>query len=326
MSLAEARQKAFDFRKLARAGGDPRALRPGVPTFAEAIEKVIAIHRASWRSGGGSEAQWRSSLRDYAMPRLGRKYVDEITTADVLGCLVPIWSAKSETARRVRQRIGAVMQWAVAKGYREDNPAADAIAAALPKNGGKRNHFRAIPHHEVAAALATVGSSGAWPGTKLAFEFLVLTAARSGEIRKARWEEIDFEAATWTVPADRMKAGRRHRVPLSPQALVVLRKSRELDNGTGLVFPSPTGRMLWPVTLTKLLRESGVQALPHGFRTSFRTWCGDAGVDREVAERALAHTVRDKVEAAYNRGTLFERRRRVMQAWADYVTGDDDGR
>ena len=202
MSLAEARQKAFDFRKLARAGGDPRALRPGVPTFAEAIEKVIAIHRASWRSGGGSEAQWRSSLRDYAMPRLGRKYVDEITTADVLGCLVPIWSAKSETARRVRQRIGAVMQWAVAKGYREDNPAGDAIAAALPKNGGKRNHFRAIPHHEVAAALATVGSSGAWPGTKLAFEFLVLTAARSGEIRKARWEEIDFEAATWTVPAE----------------------------------------------------------------------------------------------------------------------------
>ena len=126
--------------------------------------------------------------------------------------------------------------------------------------------------------------------------------------------------------ADRMKVGRRHRVPLSPQALVVLRKSHDLDNGTGLVFPSPTGRMLSSATLTKLLRESGVQAVPHGFRTSFPTWCGDAGVDREVAERALAHTVRDKVEAAYNRGTLFERRRRVMQAWADYVTGDDDGR
>ena len=126
--------------------------------------------------------------------------------------------------------------------------------------------------------------------------------------------------------ADRMKVGRRHRVPLSPQALVVLRKSHDLDNGTGLVFPSPTGRMLSSATRTKLLRESGVQAVPHGFRTSFPTWCGDAGVDREVAERALAHTVRDKVEAAYNRGTLFERRRRVMQAWADYVTGDDDGR
>ena len=318
-SLAEARQAAFEHRKLARAGGDPRALRRRAPTFAEAAEKVIAIHREAWRPGSKSEAQWQASLRDYAMPRLGRKRIDEVTTSDVMAVLLPIWTTKAETARRVRQRIGTVMKWAVAKGYRPDNPAGGAIGAALPKHSGPRRHFRALPHSEVAAALEMVWASSAYVLTKLAFKFLVLTAARSGEVRKARWEEIDLEAATWTVPADRMKAGRRHRVPLSPQSLEVLRRAEKLADGTGLVFPSPTGRVLSPSTLSKLLRELGIPAVPHGFRTSFRVWCGDTGVAREVAEAALAHVIRDKVEAAYARGTLFGRRREVMSWWGDYI-------
>lgn len=317
-SLAEARQAAFEHRKLARAGGDPRALRRSAPTFAEATEKVIAIHRDAWRPGSKSEAQWRASLRDYAMPRVGQKGVDEITTSDVMAVLLPIWTSKAETARRVRQRIGTVMKWAVAKGYRPDNPASGAIGAALPKNSGTRQHFRALTHSKVRSALDTVRASSAWAPTKLAFEFLVLTAARSGEVRGARWEEIDFESATWTVPANRMKAARKHRVPIP--ALKVLRRAQELADGTGLVFTSPTGRILSPSTLSKLPRELGIRAVPHGFRTSFRVWCGGAGVAREVAEAALAHVIRDKVEAAYARETLFARRREVMEAWAQCVT------
>jgi len=254
------------------------------------------------------------------MPRLGQKGVDEITTSDVMAVLLPIWTSKAETARRVRQRIGTVMKWAVAKGYRPDNPAGGAIGAALPKNSGTRKHFRALPHSEVGPALDTVRASSAWVISKLAFEFLVLTAARSGEVRGARWEEMDFESATWTVPAERMKAARKHRIPISARALEVLRRAEELSDGTGLVFPSPTGRILSPSTLSKLLRELGVQAVPHGFRTSFRIWCGDTGVAREVAEAALAHVIRDKVEAAYARGTLFARRRKVMEDWARYIT------
>ncbi|WP_420449909.1 tyrosine-type recombinase/integrase [Candidatus Palauibacter sp.] len=319
VTLAEARQKAFEYRKSARSGEDPRLAREASPKFKEAAETVIAIHRASWRPGGRSEGQWRASLRDYAMPRLGGKGIDEITTADVMEVLLPIWSSKPETARRVRQRIGAIMKWAVAQGYRESNPAGDAIASALPRHGKGRQHFRALPHGDVGAALETIHASRAWPATKLAFEFLVLTAARSGEVRHAMWQEMDVGTETWTVPGDRMKSGRTHRVPLTPRAIEVLCEARRHAGGDGLVFPSPTNRALSASTLSKLLRENGVAAVPHGFRTSFRVWCGDTGVAREVAEAALAHVVRDKVEAAYARGTLFARRREVMEQWARYL-------
>ena len=325
-TLAEARKAAFEYRKLARAGGDPRALKRATPNFVDALEKVLAIHRASWRAGSKNEAQWRASLTTYAIPRLREKRVDQITTADVMAILLPIWSTKRETARRVRQRIGTVMKWAVAQGYREDNPAGDAIGAALPRNGVQQKHFRALPHGEVTNALKTVQASGAWPGTKLAFEFLVLTASRSGEVRNARWDEINFETTTWTVPGNRMKAGRRHRVPLSEKALSVLSQAREFADGSGLIFPSPTGRVLSPQTMSVLLRRLHLDCVPHGFRSSFRVWCGDTGVAREVAEAALAHVVRNKVEAAYARGTLFARRREVMEAWGRYVAkGSADG-
>ena len=197
VTLAEAREAALANRRAVAQGRDPRDRSGGVPTFAQALEKVIAVHEPNWRDGSRSADIWRSSLRDYAMPRLGRKLVDKITTADMLAVLVPIWSTKRETARRVRQRIGAVMQWAVAQGYREDNPAGDAIGAALPKTGSPKQHQRALPHPEVGEAVGKVRESKAWPSTKAAFEFLVLTAARSGEVRGARWEEISLEARTW---------------------------------------------------------------------------------------------------------------------------------
>lgn len=325
VTLAEARKKALANRRVVAQGGDPRG--GGIPTFEDASERVINVFRASWRPGGGSEKQWRSSMRRYAFPRVGRKRVDRINTADVMGVLLAddLWNQKRETARRVRQRIGQVMKWAVAQGYREDNPAGDAIGAALPKNGGRRKHFKALPHAEVAGALAKVRSSRAWTGTKLAIHFMVYTASRPGETRLATWDEIDLETATWTIPGQRMKGGREHRVPLSPQALQVLTEALDIRDATGLIFPSVTGRAMVNVTMTKLLRELGIAAVSHGFRSSFRVWCGDTGVAREVAEAALAHVVRDQVERAYARGSMIARRRRVMKRWADYIARGDDG-
>ena len=324
VSLAEARQAAFDNRKLARAGGDPLALkrRPDVPTFAEAVERVVAIHEPNWKDGARSADIWRSSLGRYAIPRLGRKRVCDIDTADVLAVLVPIWADKRETARRVRQRIGAVMKWAVAQGYRQDNPAGEAIGAALPKNGVAKSHMKALPYSEVAGAIANIRASArAWRGTKLALEFLVLTAARSGEVRGAQWSEIDLEARTWTVPGSRMKAGKPHRVPLSARALDVLQEAREVADQGGLVFPSVTGRPLSDSTLSKLCRESRVGCVPHGFRSSFRDWCAErSNAPREVCELALAHVNADRVEAAYMRTDLFERRRELMAEWSEYLS------
>ena len=183
-----------------------------------------------------------------------------------------------------------------------------------------REHQRALAHSDVAGALRTIRDTGAWPATKLALEYIALTACRSGEVRGAKWCEVDLEGAAWAVPAERMKARKEHRVPLSDRALGVLAEARELSDGAGLVFPSAMGKQLTDNTLPKLLRENNIGAVPHGFRSSFRDWCGDSGVAREVAEACLAHVVKNQVEAAYARSDLLERRREVMQKWADYVS------
>ena len=213
VSLAEAREKAFMNRKIARSGGDPRTERHKVrdmPTFAEAAARVLEQLRPGWRSARHAK-DWVSSLRGYAFPQLGHRPVGEITTADILAVLTPIWHDKQVTARRVRQRIGAVMKWAVAMGLRPDNPASDVLGQALGRQQAVVRHMRALHHSKVAGAMETVRKSHAYPATKLAFEFLVLTAARSGEVRLAHWDEIDLEAREWTVPAERTKAHRPHR-------------------------------------------------------------------------------------------------------------------
>ena len=240
-----------------------------------------------------------------------------------MACIVPIWHTRPETARRVRQRIGAVMRWAIAQGFRADNPAGDAIAAALPSNSGRRQHHRALPHVEVARSIATIRASAAHPTTVLAFEFLVLTACRSGEVRGARWDEVDLASATWTIPSFRMKSAREHRVPLPPRASEVLAEARRFRDRSGLVFPSATGLQLSDATLSKLLRENGIPAVPHGYRSSFRDWAAElTDVPREICELALAHVNKDRVEAAYRRSDLFDRRRDLMEQWAEYLESD----
>ena len=323
VTLAEARDKAFANRKLARAGGDPIATKrhPDVPTFEQAAAKVFEIHRPNWRNAKHA-AQWTATLRDYVFPKIGNKRVDLVSTADVMEVLLPIWSEKHATARRVRQRISTVMKWVVAQGLRQGNPAGDAIGAALPKNGNIQRHHQALPHADVGGAIEAVHRSGASVSSKLAFEFLVLTACRSGEVRNARWNEIDLGARKWTIPAERMKTKRPHRVPLSGRAVEVLHEAREMADVSGLAFPSPTGRALSDRTLSDLLRELGIAAVPHGFRSSFRDWAGEcSSAPREVMEAALAHVV-GGVEGAYARSTLFERRRKLMSDWAAYLAND----
>ena len=316
VSLAKARRKALENRRAVEEGRNPRA--GEVPTFADAAEKVIAIHAASWKTGGRSAEIWRSSLATYAYPMIGDQPVDEITTADIMSIVTPIWTERAETAKRVRQRISVIMRWAIAQGHRIDDPASGAITAALPRQDTRQNRHRSLPHGEVSATVAAVRASQAWPVTKLAFEFLVLTACRSGELRGAISSEVDIESATWTVPGARTKTSDEHRVALSGRALEILEAARSLADRSGLIFPSTTGRQLSNNTMRKLLMDLDIPAVPHGFRSSFRSWCADTGVPREVAEAALGHVVAG-VEGAYQRSDLLDRRRPVMDQWADYI-------
>ena len=237
-TLTEARATAQANRKIARKGGDPRRRPATVPSLEEAADAVIRMHSGTWRDGGKTEALWRSTLSAYVFPRLGRKSVADVTTSDVLAVLTHdgFWSTKRETARKVRQRISTIMDWAAAQGHRTDNPC-HALKAALPKAGHKTQHQRALPYDHVSVAVSRVQASAAFPTTKLAFELLVLTATRSSEVRRARWEEFDLDAAVWTIPGERTKTGRPHRIPLSPRALDVLREAAAYQDRTGLVFP-----------------------------------------------------------------------------------------
>lgn len=318
ISLSEARTMAIENMRNVKKGLDPRG---GIPVFSDALESTIAIHIDGWKDGGKTAKQWRASMNNYVLPKIGKKRVDKIATADILDILTPYWHEKPETMRRVKRRISAVMKWAVAQGYRDSNPAGEALTQVLPKADKVAAHFKALPYHEVSAAIEVIRQSEAYPVTKLLFEYIVLTAVRSGEGRRATWDEVNLDARTWTIPADRTKSGREHRVPLSDAALSVLEQAREHADGSGWVFPSVTGKALSDSTLSKALRDNGVKAVPHGFRSSFRSWTAErTNAPREVCELALAHVTGDQVERAYQRSDLFEARRRLMDQWASYLS------
>ena len=327
--LAEAREKALSNRRLARQGGDPLAEKrraEGIPTFAEAALRVLEQKRGGWRTPRHSR-EWLSSLSRFAFPRIGKVPVSEVTSADVLEILTPIWHRKVATAKRVRQRLRAVLEWAVAMEYRLDNPC-DRIGPVLGPQKDVTEHMQAVPHREAAAVIRKVRASTALPAARLALEFLVLTAARWSEVRWAEWAEIDPSGRVWTIPARRMKTNRRHRVPLCGRALEILEEARTLGDGDGpLVFTHGGGKPLHDSAVRRLLRQLGFAAVPHGFRSTFRDWAGEeTDHPREVIEVALAHVVRNRVEAAYARSDLFERRRLLMDDWSRYLaqgSGDD---
>ena len=331
VTLAEAREQAFQNRRIARAGGDPRAKQSVAPAFADATRKVHAIHAPAIKNAT-DRAKWINDMINHAFPTLGNRPVDQITTSEVMAVILPLWHDKPTVAKRVKQRLSLVMQWAIVEGYRIDNPAGDALNAVLPRNGngnGNGNgtkHMQALPYKDVANAITAVRESAKHDSAKLAFEFLVLTAVRSHEVRGAQWSEIDMDARTWTIPAERMKAGKEHRVPLSDSAMKVLEKARELLHTTtvnkrsGLLFPN-RGKPVDEKVMPRMMKELRINAVPHGFRSSFRDWCAEyAKAAREVAEAALAHVVSNKIEAAYARSDLFQRRAELMQQWADYLS------
>ncbi len=324
VSLAEAREQALANRKLARAGGDPLAEKRrlvGIPTFAEAAERVVEQKRAGWRSAAHAR-NWFRTLEIHAFPRIADVPVSEVTGGDVLEILTPIWHAKTPTARFVHMRVRAVLEWAIAMDWRTDNPC-DRLLPVLGPQHDVVEHHKALPHGEVAAAVAQVRAGDSVRVDTLAFEFLVLTAARGAEVRGAVWSEMDQDEGTWTIPASRMKTGREHRVPLCGRALEILEAAPRLGDGESpVVFLNERGRPLDGKRLNRLLRKHGIAAVPHGFRSSFRDWAAEeTDHPREVVEAALAHVVKNKVEAAYMRTDLFERRRRLMNDWSAYLAG-----
>ncbi len=336
VSLAGAREAAAEARKTLAQGVDPIAARRAVAavaevqpaqTFAEAAEAWLAAHAGSYRNAKHA-AQIRSTLEAYALPTLGKLHVATITTADVLGALRPVWSRAPETASRLRGRIEAVLSYAKAMGWREGENAArwrDGLDHLLPARAKvqKPGHHAALPWTEMPGFMAKLRAK---PGIgAMALEFAILTAARSGEVRGATWSEIDLAGATWALAGARMKAGVPHRVPLSDAALAVLRDMELLRDpkagGDALIFRgAKRGRPLSDMSLTAVLRRMGRGELTaHGFRSSFRDWAGEAtDYPRELAEAALAHTLRDKVEAAYRRGDALDKRRRLMGEWAAF--------
>ena len=274
VSLTEARETAHANRKMARAGGDPLAERrraAGMPTFAEAAERVWADKHPGWRHPRHAR-EWLSSLERHVFPRIGQLAVRDVTSADVLDALRKVWHVRPETARRLRQRISAVMEWAVAMEYRADNPCSR-ITPVLGPQKDLVKHMPALHHSEVAGAVRTIWATGASETVKLAFEFLVLTAARSGEVRGALWSEIDRKAGVWTIPATRTKSRREHRVPLCRRATEILGAARGLRRGSGeLVFPTRLGKRIGETRLSRLLKAHKVAAVPHGFRSYYVHW------------------------------------------------------
>jgi integrase len=342
VSLKDARAKAAELNALVKSGVDPLAKREAdaaaekaaaqaaqarAKTFRDVAALYVAAHEAGWRNAK-HRAQWTSTLETYAYPFMGDLAVGDVVTAHVMAALEPIWRTKPETATRLRGRIEAVIDYAKARGWRSgENPARwrGHVANMLPARSKVQRveHHAALPWRDMGAFMATLWGEGGLASRAL--ELTILTAARSGEVLGARWGEIEFSEALWTVPGDRMKAGREHRVPLSEAALAVLRKLLPMrdPNAGNWVFPGArAGRPLSNMSMEMLLRrmERGDLTV-HGFRSSFRDWCAEStGYQREVAEAALAHTLGDKVEAAYRRGDLFEKRRQLMEAWATFCT------
>lgn len=326
VALVDARHLAAANRTAITKGLDPvvEKRRASVPTFSDAARQTHQANLPRWRNQRHASS-WFQTLERHAFPILGNMPVDRIVKSDVLAVLTPIWSVRQETARRVRQRIRTVMQWAMAHGFIEYNPAGEAIDGALPPMPKLKAHLRALPYTEVAQALGVVEESRTSLAAKLCLRFTILTAARSGEARGALWNEVDFERALWVVPAKRMKGGLEHRIPLSNSALAVLKEALELRDGSDLVFPSPTGtgRPLSDMTLTKVLRATGLadRATVHGFRSSFRDWAAECTpTAHAVMELALAHRVGSSVEQAYARSDLLSQRRGLMDAWDDFLT------
>lgn len=321
VTLADAREQALENKRKARLGVDPLAEKQrarAILTFEEAARRTHAELSPTWKNPK-DRAAFVKTLETYIFPRFGSVPLPEVTSADVRQAILAARVTAPGVARKLIYRVSCVFKWGIAEGMCSLNPAT-AQALALPRETRKVHHRRALPHARVAECIAAIHASRAWLATKLALEFLVLTASRSGEVRLARWEEIDLDARIWMVPEERAKQKRPHRVPLSSRAIAILVEVESLRDESGLVFPSIRGKALSDMTLSKLVKELGFEADVHGFRTSFRTWGQEeTSFPREVQEAALGHKFGDAAEQAYARSDVFEKRRKMMEDWAGYL-------
>jgi integrase len=325
VSLADARVEAVRLKTIAWKGGDPlaerRRERRGTITFKHAAQQVHAAHSATFKNEK-HKVQWLASLEADVFPVFGERPVDSIDSADVLKALAPIWTKKPETARRLKQRVKVVMDWATASGYRTGENPVEGVSRVLPRHKTQQVHHPALPYSDVPKFIESVRATDAGEVTKLAFEFLILTAARTSEGLGARWEEIDLKSRTWTIPGVRIKAGREHRVPLSRRCLEILNQADAVRDGGPYVFPgrsskAPLSNMAFLMLLRRMERTD---ITAHGFRSSFRDWAAEkTNRPRAVVEAALAHVVKDKTESAYFRSDLFDLRRRLMDDWERFV-------
>ncbi|HML80173.1 MAG TPA: tyrosine-type recombinase/integrase [Thiomonas arsenitoxydans] len=331
-SLAEARQVADAMRKAVAAGADPAdVIRVQEPqelgkTFQQCAVELIEAKRPGWKNAKHAQ-QWENTLKDYAFPVIGDKPPADVSLADVKAILLPLWATKTETATRLRQRIEAVLDYAAVHDLCDGtrNPARwkgvlDKVLPA-PRKVTAREHHAAAEYADVPRIMAALASKSHISAINL--RFTILTGARSGEARGALWDEIDLDTATWTIPARRMKAARPHRVPLSAPAIEIIKTMQALRRpGVDLVFPGGRDGLLSDVAVNKTLHSIAPDVTVHGFRSAFRVWCEEqTSYPRSVTEAALAHVNADKTEAAYQRSDLFERRRELMRAWADFATG-----
>ena len=324
VSLAEARDAAYENRRLARTGGDPLAERrkARMPTFREATMATFAAHRSEWTNARVA-GDWLKRVDHYAFAKLGALPVDSVTQADILGVLSPVIAEKPSTGSKLKSAMSMVFAWAMAHGHVERNPVA-AAKGALPKRRAKVESHRALPYSGVPALISAVSHTRSKATVKLAFRFAVLTAARSGEARGAMWSEIDLERREWRIPGERMKRGIEHRVPLSDAAMDVLSEARALGNGP-LVFPPPRGgdKPMVDVALMRLIASAGYgeRTTMHGLRSAFRDWAAEAtDADHAVMELSLAHSVGGATERAYARSDLIAKRRSLMESWGAFVT------
>jgi len=337
VTMAMAREKARKARVDIDQGIDPigqrksaasllRAQQASEKTFEQAAEAYIEAHGDTWKNPK-HRAQWESTLKTYAYPFMGKLLVRDVGQEHVLKALEPIWKTKNETASRLRGRIETVLDWATARKYRSgENPARwkghlDQLLAA-PNRVQKVVHHRALPIAEMPAFMSELRTR---EGTAArALEFAILCAARSGEVRGACWSEVDFQTGVWNIPGERMKAGKEHRVPLAESAIRILRSQPHLA-GSDLIFAAARGGQLSDMSLSAVMRRMEVDAVPHGFRSTFRDWAGECtNYPRDLAEQALAHTLESKVEAAYRRGDALEKRREMMKDWAKYCDGNPE--
>ena len=332
IGLAEAREKAREIHKLAKVGTDPLHLRKqqrsailtqqaSDKTFDWCVDAFIKAKAEEWRNPKHRQ-QWENTLASYCSPKLGKFAVRDIDLQHVLACLEPIWRTKNETASRLRGRIESVLDWATVRRYRTgDNPARwkghlDKVLLA-PSKIQKVKHHAAVPIDQMQAFITLLKTRDGYAARAL--EFAILTAARSGEVRGAKWAELDLDSGVWTVPAERMKAKKEHRVPLSKVVTELLQALPRI-HGCNLVFPGNKGQPLSDMSLTAVMRRMEVRAVPHGFRSTFRDWAGDrTQYARDLAEAALAHTLGNKTEEAYRRSDALEKRRQMMEDWANFI-------